>query len=165
MHHVEIMQSFQTINHLDDQLPNFIFLKVLFVLLVLLNLLEQIAVISVLHDNAQKGTGWNCMVHKCLVVIDHILVVLDRCQYPHLVHRVVPLFVRQPLDDPHFLQSIYQVILFSNDFINGRVTALPKLLQNLEIFDGGFVVVNKPVWDGFVYFVVDSVNGFVTVDA
>ena len=147
-----------------NKLPYFVFLKRLFVLLILLNLLEQVAVVSILHDDAKERASWNRVVHECLVVIDNVGVVLDGSQYPDLVYRVVPLLVREAFDDSDFLKGIDEVILLSNDFINGRITALSELLQDLEVFDRSLLRL-KAVRYAVLKFVVDSVNSLVAVDA
>lgn len=111
-----------------DELPYFVFLKRLFVLLIFLNLLEQVAVVSILHNDAKERASWNRVVHKCLVVVNNVRIVLNGGQYPDFIYRVVPLLVREAFDDPDFLKSIDEVILLSNDFVNGRITALSELL-------------------------------------
>ena len=83
------MQSLETPDNLDEDVPDLLLLDVGLSFLVTANLLEHIAVVSVLHDEAKAGAA---LVDEGLFVGDHVLVD-DAGQYAHLVQGVLLLFL------------------------------------------------------------------------
>lgn len=56
MHDMMIMQGFESMQNLNEDIPNQIFLQILFALLMLLYLLHQITAISMLHHHTNPTT-------------------------------------------------------------------------------------------------------------
>ena len=54
MHDLQIVQRFESTYHLDEDLPYVLLAEARVKLLVLLDLLEEVAVVSVLHDYAVR---------------------------------------------------------------------------------------------------------------
>ena len=62
MHDVEPVQHLETFKNLQEYLPDLVFWKVRACLLMLLDLLQQVAVVSVFHhDAAIKDRGVICL--------------------------------------------------------------------------------------------------------
>ena len=107
------MQSLQASDNLDEDIPNFLLLNVCFAFLITANFLEHVAIVSVLHNQAQARAGF---VDKSFFVGDNVLVV-DACQNSDLVQCVLFLLVRQ-VRHFHFLESIDRLVLLSADLID-----------------------------------------------
>ena len=58
MQNFPIMQGFKSSNNLNKNIPNFLFFYVCFSLLVAANLLENVAIICILHHQAQTATSF-----------------------------------------------------------------------------------------------------------
>jgi len=65
MQYIELVQTLESGDDLDDDLPNVLLLVILLVVLVLADALEDIAIVSVLHDDAERVAAF---VEECLFV-------------------------------------------------------------------------------------------------
>ena len=128
------MESLETCDNLDDDLPYMLLLHERFILLTLANALEDIAVVGILHYDAERAKERNQInvfvnlsrhhlperarvrIKEGLPVGSHEGV-LDRCQDAHLVQGVFLLSVRQVLDLDLF-ESIDSAILHSLDLVD-----------------------------------------------
>ena len=82
------MESFETTDDLDEEMPDLFLSEGCVALLVIINQLEQVATIGVLHHEDQAV----CLVLKeCLFVPDDVRMV-DTCEDSHLVESILFLF-------------------------------------------------------------------------
>ena len=132
------MQCFETIDHLDSNFPQLVFSKFRFALLTLLNLLEEVPIISIFHDDTQIWTmqaiRWR-VVNKCFIILNYILVVFYTCEDSDFVNGIFSFFVAQTFDNSNFFQRINEPIMLSNYLKHCRITAFSQLLKYFEIIN------------------------------
>ena len=83
------MESLQAADDLNENVPDFLLLDVGLALLVVADFLEDITIVSILHDEAQAGCGF---VDKSISVSNDIGMV-NRRQNPYFVQGVFLLFL------------------------------------------------------------------------
>lgn len=91
MQYFTVVQSLQASNNLNEDVPDLLLLDVGLSFLVTANLLEDVAIVSILHDEAQAGAG---LVNESLFVCDDVRLE-NTCQDAHLVQGVFLFFLRQ----------------------------------------------------------------------
>ena len=101
------------------------------IFLVVSDLLEQVSIVSVLHDDAEllvKGKyflpeGGRRLVNEGFLVGDDVSVV-DGCENPHFVQSVFFLLIRQLLH-PYFLQCVVFIVCPTSYVVYTAVSTLP----------------------------------------
>ena len=91
MHHIHVMQSFESFHGLNNNLPDLFVLKQSSILLVLSNSLVEITIVCVFHYNAQ-GTVF--FVNKDLFVTSYVFTA-DACQDSNFINCICTLFLCQ----------------------------------------------------------------------
>jgi hypothetical protein len=74
VHNVQIMQCSQPMHDLYGHFPNIILCEITFLLLIPLNLLKEVSIVSVLHDDAKVWARLCFLVDKRLIILDHIAI-------------------------------------------------------------------------------------------
>jgi hypothetical protein len=115
-------------HNLDEHVPNLLLLDVGLSLLVVDDLLVQIAIVCELHHEAECATA---LVYKCLFITDNIRFV-DRSQNAHLVEGVFALLLRE-FGHRDLLQRVYVLVGDPLDFVDAGVGAVPELFDDLEV--------------------------------
>ena len=128
------MQNFANVkgpqppHNLDEHVPNLLLLDVGLSLLVVDDLLVQIAIICELHHEAECATA---LVYKCLFITDNIRFV-NRSQNAHLVEGVLALFLRE-FGHRDLLQRVNVLVSNPFYFVDAGVGAVPELFDDLEV--------------------------------
>lgn len=110
------MQGFEASNNLDEDVPDLLLFDVGLSFLVTANLLEDVAIVSVLHDEAQAGAGF---VDESFLIGDHILL-RDTRQDAHLVQGIFLLFLGQ-VKHLNLLQCVDCLVLLAAHLVDLRV--------------------------------------------
>ena len=128
------MQNFASVKrpkpsqNLDEDIPDLLFFDVGFAALVTANFLENVPVVSVLHDEAETAGG---LVNKSLLEADNVRV-LDAGQYPHFIKGIFLFFIGETHDLDLF-QGVEIGVVVALDLVDGAVGAVAQLLDNCEV--------------------------------
>ena len=115
---------------LNENVPNFLLFDICFSLLVATDFLEDIAVVRILHHEAERGRGF---VNKCLLESNYVWMI-NRSEDTDLVEGILFLFVSQ-IEHLDFFESVLLLVVESPYFIHGRVCPVPKLLYDGKVPD------------------------------
>lgn len=120
---------------LDSNFPQLIFGKLTLALLTFLNLLEQVSIIGIFHDDTQIWTmlAVRRLVNECFIILDYVWVIFDTCEDSDFVDWIFTFFVAQTFDNPHLFERINEAIKLSDYLIDCWITAFSQLLKDLEI--------------------------------
>ena len=133
MHHIEVVEGFEATEDLYEHVPDLPLREKLLALLVPHYLLEEVAVVRVLHDNAESVERG---VDEDLLVGDDVMV-LDAGQDTHLIDCICPLFVVE-LVDLNLLEGIRSIVGLALHMVDARVGPFTELLDDLKVGESGW---------------------------
>jgi len=110
MQNPSLVESVEATDDLNEDVPDLLLLEVGLSLLIVTDLLKYVAVISILHDQAQSRTRF---VNKGIFISNDVGVV-NRGQNSHFVQRILLLFVRE-VQHLNFLKGVYLWVFLTLD--------------------------------------------------
>ena len=130
MQYAALVESFQASYNLNKNVPDLLLFDVCLTLLIIADLLKDVAIVSILHH---KTKTWCRLVNKGVPICYHIRMV-NWSQNANLIEGVFFLFLWKwkHLD---VLQGVYIVVIFSPNLEYRTVSAVTKLLDYREVRD------------------------------
>ena len=119
MHDLDLVHGLQSAQRLNQNLPNLPLFDVGLHLLVIANLLEHVAVVGQLHDDAEALV---LVVEKRLLVLNHIGMPYGR-QDAHLIDGIIAFLLAQVVKFD-FLHGILLAVLEPPDLVDLRIRAI-----------------------------------------
>ena len=119
MEDLSLMESPQTPHNLDEDIPDLLLFDVGLSLLVVADLLEHVAIVCILHDEAETGGRF---INESISVGDNVWVV-NGGEDTNLIERILLLFIRK-FSHFYLLQCILLAIAQAQNRVHTAVGAL-----------------------------------------
>ena len=130
MQYAALVESFQASYNLNENVPDLFLFDVCLTLLIIADLLKDVAIISILHH---KTKTWSRLVNKCVSICYHIRMV-NWSQNAHFIECIFFLFLWK-WKHLNVFQGVYVVVILSPNLEYRTVSAIAQLLDDSEVWD------------------------------